>query len=821
MSGNGTGNGTEGSSVRRRRRSGSSENSIRQDAPTRADLRRSRRQVGSGRRPRRATTPLEQAAIWGLAGAAAIGGALAGAHPTGTPGVDQVLAGATAGVVTLAASRAQRWTWLLLAGVATAMAAEVVWQVVAGLGLVVAFAATFLPRLRWIGALSVALAMQGLLRSDVGVFHGASLLVGAAAVIPVLVSAWEVAPSATRRTSRRIALGVGAAALAFSALAGISVLLARSDLEAAVAESQRGLDALADGRPTEAEEALTAAADGFSSGGAIAGAWWSVPGRLVPVVAQQREAVVELAAAGEAITSQAAGAAGEADVQELRYEDGRIDLDLVRATQEPLAGTVLALEEAESRISAARSPWLVGPVADRVARFEADVVSTLPSARLAADAVREVPALLGGEGTRRYLVLFTTPAESRGIGGFVGNWGVLEASDGRVDLVDSGRISELNETPGRDERVVTGPTDYVTRYGRFRPAYWLQDTTLSPDLPSVATAWRELWPQLRGEEIDGVIVVDPYGLAALLELTGPIEVDGWPEPLTSTNAAEVLLERQYVEVADRDERADLLDEASRVAFEELTSGTLPSPRELSQVLAPAVASGRIKMWTFDDSEQAILRRIGVDGTFPRTDGGDLLGLVTQNSAQNKIDVFLRRQVDYDVTYDPETGAVSGTATVTLTNEAPADGLPAAVIGNNDQGLPFGTNRVWLSMYTPLGLDEARLDGRRIGVEFNREFPLGDSPGAAVYGGFFTVPPGATLTLEFDVAGSVEPGTYRLELPRQPVVNPDDVHVEVSLPPGWRFEQSERVGVDPDGRRATFDVAGFDRDATLELTPERG
>lgn len=103
----------------------------------------------------------------------------------------------------------------------------------------------------------------------------------------------------------------------------------------------------------------------------------------------------------------------------------------------------------------------------------------------------------------------------------------------------------------------------------------------------------------------------------------------------------------------------------------------------------------------------------------------------------------------------------------------------------------------------------------------REFPLGDSPGAAVYGGFFTVPPGATLTLEFDVAGSVEPGTYRLELPRQPVVNPDDVHVEVSLPPGWRFEQSERVGVDPDGRRATFDVAGFDRDATLELTPERG
>ncbi len=531
--------------------------------------------------------------------------------------------------------------------------------------------------------------------------------------------------------------------------------------------------------------------------------------------------MVELAAAGEAIAAQAAAAAGEADVQELRYEGGRIDLDLVRATGDPLAGTVVALEEAATRVADARSSWLVGPVAERVAQFEEDVISTLPSARLAADAVREVPALLGGEGARRYLVLFTTPAESRGLGGFVGNWGVLEADDGEVDLVDSGRIGELNETPVRDERVVTGPADYVARYGRFRPAYWLQDTTLSPDLPSVATVWRELWPQLRGEELDGVLVVDPYGLAALLELTGPIEVDGWPEPLTSANAADVLLEQQYLEIGDRDERADLLDEASRVAFEELTSGTLPSPREVSQVLAPAVAAGRIGLWTFDGSEQEVLRRVGLDGTFPSAAGGDLLGVVTQNSAQNKIDVFLRREVDYDVTYDPATGAVSGTATVTLTNEAPPDGLPPAVIGNNDQGLPSGTNRVWFSLYTPLGLEEARLDGRRIGVEYNREFPRGDLPASAVYGGFFTMPPGATITLEFDLSGHVEPGTYHLELPRQPVVHPDDVHVDVALPPGWRFERSERVGVGPDGRTATFDIAGFDADAALVLEPEQG
>jgi len=815
------GTGAAGAPVRRRRRSGSSEQSVRLDAPSRAELRRRRRHLGSGRRPRRETTPAERAGIYAVAGVAGVVAASAGAHPTGTVVVDEVLVGAGAAAVVLAASRAQRWTWLLLAGLGTMMAGEAFWQLVAALGLLAAFVAAFLPRVRWIGAVAAGLGIQGLLRSDVDAFHGASVLVGLVAVVPVLVSAWEVAPRATRRRATRVGIGVGAVVAVATLLAGVSLLLARSDLEAAAGSAQEGFDALADGRPADASGELAAAAAGFDSGASLASAWWAWPGRVVPVVAQQVRGVDELASAGAVVTAQAAAAAGEADVTELRYEDGRLDLDLVAATQQPLADTVVALEEATSRVDAARSPWLLGPVAAQVDRLGDDIAGALPSARLAAQAVEEAPALLGGEGTRRYLVLFTTPAESRGLGGFVGNWALLEATDGAVDMVDSGRIGDLNDLPGRDERTITGPDDYVGRYGRFRPAYWLQDTTLSPDLPTVATVWRELWPQLRGEELDGVIVIDPIGLAALLELTGPIRVDGWDEPLTADNAAEVLLSEQYVEIADREARADLLDEASRVAFEELTTGTLPSPREVSGALSAAVASGRIAMWTFDESEQALLRRMGVDRSFPRTDGTDLLAVITQNSAQNKIDVFLRREVDYAVSFDPATGAVSSTATITLRNDAPADGLPDAVIGSNDQGLPRGTNRTWVSVYSPLALREARLDGSRVGVEYGRELAGAEGPGYGVYGGFFTIPPGGSITLELDLEGTVAPGAYRLRLPVQPLVNPDEVHLDVSLPPGWRFAPSERVGVSPDGRRATLDVARFARPLDVVLPVVEG
>jgi hypothetical protein len=38
-----------------------------------------------------------------------------------------------------------------------------------------------------------------------------------------------------------------------------------------------------------------------------------------------------------------------------------------------------------------------------------------------------------------------------------------------------------------------------------------------------------------GTEIHGVIAIDPYALAALLEFTGPIDVPGYEEPLAAEN----------------------------------------------------------------------------------------------------------------------------------------------------------------------------------------------------------------------------------------------------------------------------------------------
>src|SRR5690606_33245436 len=123
----------------------------------------------------------------------------------------------------------------------------------------------------------------------------------------------------------------------------------------------------------------------------------------------------------------------------------------------------------------------------------------------------------------------------------------LLARDGRVSLADSGPIKDLITHGEFGERTLSGPAEYLSRYGRFQTADYIQDVPYSPHFPYNADVLAQLYPQAGGNPVDGVIAIDPVGLSALLQLTGPVDVEGHDEPLTSENAADFLLREQYLE----------------------------------------------------------------------------------------------------------------------------------------------------------------------------------------------------------------------------------------------------------------------------------
>jgi hypothetical protein len=749
--------------------------------------------------------------VWVVALAAGVSTIPLTVAPTGWVVTNELFTFAFAFVVVLAAARARPWTWVVLATV-TAVAAEGTDYFAVGVAaLVIALAAVGLNRaVPPVAAVVAALALQALLRLPEVAVTGGSAVVAGIAVLPVLLSAYRAAGPRTRRVVNwSIGVGVALAVLAAVGLA-FAVLSAREDVNAGIRRAQRGFEAARSGEGRDAVGRFQRAADSFGTANDELNAPWAAAARAFPILGPQAEAVTSVTDQGASLASSAAAATAEADIDRLRFQGGAIDLDVVREFEGPLEEAAAALQDAAEAVDEVQSPWLVGPLADRVDAFEDEVDEALPDARIALQGVRLAPELLGGDQPRHYFLAFVTPAENRALGGFMGSFGELTAVDGDLELTRSGGVEDLHEPSDRNVATIDGPPDYLARYGGNEVTRFVGDVTLSPDMASVSEVLRQIYPQYGGPPVDGVISVDPVALQALLQFTGPITVDGLEQPLTSDNAAEILLREQYLTFDQRAVRKDFLADATRETFEVLTSGDIPGPRQVTEVLGPLVDQGRLMVHSFAADEQAFIEEVGLDGAFPRPEGGDLIGLVTQNAANNKFDIFMRRSLEYDVTYDPDTGQVEGTATIRITNEAPAAGLPDIIIGNPDRiDAPDGTNDVLLSFYTPLGLDAATVGS-----------PLGQSPlnmsserefGMPVYTTRLRVPSGQTIELELQLAGTLEPSEqYRLTVANQPTVNPDDVTVTVRAAPGWRFDRGEGLELQDGTARATVPTTEGDQ-----------
>lgn len=772
--------------------------------------------------------------VLALVGLAAVAGALAPGRPTGHLVVDLVLRVAFAAGLTLATSRARRWTWLPLAG---APAAIIVLAVPANpVGLVSAFAALALAlyavfrktRARWLGAAVGALAATALLRMGGTGPQGLTAVIAIAVVVPVLLSAYHRQPRRIRRRLLRAGLVVvglvvlAAAGLAYAGLTSVS------HVDAGVREARAGLDAARAADQAGTNSHLAAATTEFGAANAKLSAWYTVPARAVPVLSYQADALASMSGLGRDLSDLALTTSQSADYHGINLNDGRIDIDRLRTLEGPLVTVNTGLHEAADRTDAIDAEWLPGPLRSRLDDLSRQVHDAAGETDTAVMGVRVAPGLLGGDGVRNYFIAFTTPAESRGLGGYMGNWAVLTADHGSLTLSRRGRVADLTPAAGDPARVLDAPADYLARYGNNHPELLPGDATLSPDFPSVAQALASIYAQTPGgAPVDGALALDPTALAGMLQVTGPIKVAGLAEPLTADNAVDYLLRRQYLDFDQKRDRVDALDQISHDTFDAFIHTKGLKPSTLAAALGPSAAEQRILGYSAKPEEEAFIRRIRLDGAFTRPSGADFFSLVTQNAGNNKIDVYLHRTIDYRTTYDPASGKVDVNVAVQLRNEAPASGLPDYVIANRpDSNQPPGTNWMWFNFYSPHQLITSFVDDAPFAVGRQDEF------GMYVYQGFLAVPAGGTVDVALHLTGTIDPGdAYRLAWHQQPMVSADRVSVFLNPSPGWAVVPSTPGGTGPalpptpvgTGGTATPVVSGPSRSSTairIPLEPAR-
>jgi hypothetical protein len=203
------------------------------------------------------------------------------------------------------------------------------------------------------------------------------------------------------------------------------------------------------------------------------------------------------------------------------------------------------------------------------------------------------------------------------------------------------------------------------------------------------------------------------------------------------------------------------------------------------VLWPATRGGHLSLSVINPNAEGFLHEVEVDGALPAIpEGGDFVALKTANAAPNKIDTYLERSLSYNVTVDPGTGEVTAQATITLTNTAPAEGLPEDVgtnrarVRGDEDAPPFATAIEYVSLYSPLTARTATLDDEPVAVEQQRELLRN------VYSVPVHIAPGESRTLTFALVGRITGTGYQLVVDHQATVNNDQLDVRVTPSGGW-------------------------------------
>ncbi len=309
------------------------------------------------------------------------------------------------------------------------------------------------------------------------------------------------------------------------------------------------------------------------------------------------------------------------------------------------------------------------------------------------------------EGPSDYLLFAANNAQMQNGQGMFLSGGVLHVEDGHLDL---GSMKSLAQVPEVVPPVPLDP-DLAARWGWLNPNHDIRHLGLSHRFPVTAQTAAAIWTALGNPPVDGVMVVDPHMLEAIMEATGPIQTSQGER--RADDVVEFILHDQYqgylADGSDRSytaERRDELDEIARTVLEELEQVDELEPELLDRFRA--AASGRhLLMWSADPTVQEGFEAAGIDGQI----GPDSLLLSLVNRSGNKLDWFMR--VSADLSVERKGDAYEAVLDVTVTNKAPKSGEPQYVVGPYPRsGLQPGEYLGLVTLNLPAAATNNRFDG---------------------------------------------------------------------------------------------------------------
>jgi hypothetical protein len=314
--------------------------------------------------------------------------------------------------------------------------------------------------------------------------------------------------------------------------------------------------------------------------------------------------------------------------------------------------------------------------------------------------VEIAPAILASPKPLKYLVAIQNSAEARGTGGILGAYAIVEFYKGSIKVVKTGSNEPLYGTSLK-KIPVDVPQEFLNLYGN-NPAI-IQNSNLSPHFPYGAEIWLGLWKEEFGEDLGGVIAVDPTALSYVLRSTGPITLaDG--EQITSENVVAETLEVAYKRYEnDNKARKQHLVDIMDAVVAKLNSGGY-SKVKMAQALRDGIVANRILVYSANRDVQAKLSKVRLGGFMSLEENNEFRAVI-QNIDAGKLDYYLDRSVEIE-SQSCERLRETQVKVRLINTLKSAEGLSAYVLTRADKGKPAflvpGSHRFKVFIYGPVG-----------------------------------------------------------------------------------------------------------------------
>jgi hypothetical protein len=409
------------------------------------------------------------------------------------------------------------------------------------------------------------------------------------------------------------------------------------------------------------------------------------------------------------------------------------------------------------------------------------------------EAESKIPAvldLLGDRYPHSYLILLQNDTESRPTGGFIGSVLLVDVNDGYITKFE---FKDVYDYDGQLKEEIAAPEDIASITKNWR----LRDSNYSPDFPLSAEKAAWFLQKEKGPSVDTVIALNQSFVGRLLEITGPVSVEGLQSELNKNNYQLVLSYIVESKLSGENSPKIVVNQFIKSFQKKLFTNNDNWKKVLAEFIH-GINEKSILMYSKHREVQELFDEFGLTGRVIETKpSDDYLNVTVTSIGGNKSDLYIKQSIEHDTTISPNGDVIdelSVTRRHTWNQEVINDWQKELKkFGFTDISdtvkniLGRGTNKAMMKVYVPAGsvfLEMETATAIVVQTKYDQDinktyfmFPMNVDPGLE-----------KKVTIRYQLPQKLQmfpADTYRLNIQRQPGLVVSNFVKQIFFKPGFK------------------------------------